>query len=473
MSKLLVVDDEQSICWGLSRLGESNGHEVVTASSAEQGLAMVDDGPPDVIVLDVRLPGMDGLTAISRFQERMGSVPVIVITAYGDLGTAVDAIHKGAFDYIVKPFDLEQVERVLERALASIAATSSPAVSEGHVGGLVGKTPAMQEAFKRIALAAEADGSVLISGESGTGKELAARAIHKFSRRADGPFVAVNIASLSPTLIESELFGHVEGAFTGARNARPGLLAQADGGVLFLDEVADIPLPTQVKLLRMFEQGEYLPVGHDRPVRTDFRVVSATHRSLVDRVNDGAFRHDLYFRLCGFQIDMPPLRERRHDIGPLAEHFIEILAKQGGRRTRRAAETLHELQHRYWHGHVRELRNAIEHALVVARGGVILPEHLAPPAFLAAQGDSNTARPDEEIARLVRTWAEAQLSEPGGSKEIYEKLLRVIEPSLIEVALNKHRGQCAPAARTLGLHRTTLRKKLKQYDIGEGSSGPS
>jgi two-component system nitrogen regulation response regulator GlnG len=239
--------------------------------------------------------------------------------------------------------------------------------------------------------------------------------------------------------------------------------------VLFLDEVADIPLPTQVKLLRVLEQGEFLPVGHDRPVRMDFRVISATHRSLVERMNEGLFRHDLYFRLCGFQIEMPPLRERRDDIRMLAEHFVGQLTRgDGARRPRISAEALAEWEGRPWYGNVRELRNAIEHALVLARWGVILPEHLAPPAFLSAQhGPSGATGTDEEIARLVRGWAELRLSDPRRAKDVYDQLLRVIEPSLLEVALAKYRGQCAPAARSLGLHRTTLRKMLARYGIGE------
>ena len=245
---------------------------------------------------------------------------------------------------------------------------------------MVGSSPAIQEVFKRIAVVAPTEACVHIRGESGTGKELVARAIHQYSHRCDGPFVPVNVASLSPSLAESELFGHARGAFTGAEQARKGLLEQADGGTLFFDEVADIPLPIQVKLLRVLEYGEILPVGANRPVRSDFRVISATHRNLHERVVQGKFREDLFFRLITFEVEIPPLRERRSDVAELTEHFLDVLsAKNGCPRPPLAAETLAALEGRQWYGNVRELRNAVEHAMILARGGAILPEHLPPP----------------------------------------------------------------------------------------------
>ena len=445
-------------------------------------------------MLDVRLPGMDGLTAIEHFRQRVGHVPIVVITAYGDLGTAVEAVRNGAFEYIVKPFDLQQMERVIVRALESIQETGNAGRQTGgdgppveHVGGIVGRTPAMQEVFKRIALVAASDASVLLCGESGTGKELAARAVHRYSNRAEGPFVAVNVGSLSPTLAESELFGHVRGAFTGADESHTGLLVRADGGTLFLDEVADIPLPTQVKLLRALEHGEVLPVGSSETVKTDFRVISATHQSLEKNIKQGAFRHDLYFRLCGFQIDLPPLRDRTDDMAELAEHFLFQFSRENGPRgagfpachdesagskacptPRLSDEALAELKRRPWYGNVRELRNAVEHAAILARGGTIIPEHLPPPAedpsAISPAGISNR---ESEITALLRQWAEAKLSDPAQANEVYAELLRLVEPPVLEAALEKHFGHCSQAARTLGLHRTTLKKKLDQHGLGE------
>lgn len=469
MSKLLVVDDEQSICWGLSQLGESIGHEVVTASSAEQALQLTERMRPDAIVLDVRLPGMDGLAAMKHLRERVGEVPVIVITAYGDLDTAVQAVRNGAFEYIVKPFNLDKVQSALTRALVTHEKTAPQHKPSGGVHGLIGHSLAMQEVFNQIALSAAADTSVLLTGESGTGKELAARAIHQYSHRADGPFVAVNIASLSESLAESELFGHTHGAFTGAEQDRVGLLVQANGGTLFLDEVADIPLPAQVKLLRALEHGEVVPVGSVESIKTDFRIVSATHQDLLKKVQEGTFRHDLYYRLAAFRIELPPLRDRRDDIQDLAEHFLAA-ATHGRADASRAISNraLAELKSRPWFGNVRELRNAIEHSVILARGGVIEPYHLPEPIesspISPTEGELQV---DESVATLIRRWTEAQLADSGEAADLYEQLLGLVEPPLLAAVLEKHRGQCAAAARRLGMHRTTLRKKLDQYAIEE------
>ena len=266
---------------------------------------------------------------------------------------------------------------------------------------IVGASPPMQEVFKRIALVAPSEACVHVRGESGTGKELVARAIHRYSRRAAGPFVAVNMASLSPTLAESELFGHVRGAFTGAEQSRKGLLEQAGGGTIFLDEVADIPMALQVKLLRVLEFGEIVPVGGEQAVRSDFRMISATHQDLQQRVAEGKFRHDLYFRLITFEIELPPLRQRRDDIGPLAEHFLDVLADRNpGPRPSLSPEALAELRRREWFGNVRELRNAIEHAMILARGGIIGREHLPPPLLPAGTPGREHAGQEEAIALL-------------------------------------------------------------------------
>ncbi|MGB6042539.1 MAG: sigma-54 dependent transcriptional regulator [Pirellulales bacterium] len=465
MPKLLVVDDEQTICWGLKRMGERIGLQVATASSAEDALTEVENNRPDVIVLDIRLPGMDGLTAIDHFRERLGSVPIIVITAFGDLNTAVQAVRSGAFDYIVKPFELEQIKTSVQRALEFERHTPQEFQAGQTVGDLVGKSAVMQDVFRRIALAAASDANVLIVGESGTGKELAARAIHDFSSRAEGRFVAVNVASLSMSLAESELFGHVRGAFTGADQPRVGLLVQADGGTLFLDEVADIPLTVQVKLLRALEHGEVIPVGSNDKVKTNFRMVSATHQLLLNNVRDGTFRHDLFFRLCAFEIHMPALRQRREDLHELADYFVNQLASETqSNPTPLADETYAELERRDWFGNIRELRNAIEHALILARGGIIMPDHL--PASIQASAIKHQSPIEDKpslIASLISQWAEAQLNGPQETADLYEQLLSIVEPALLEQALQQSGGQYSLAARKLGLHRTTLRRKLDQY----------
>jgi two-component system nitrogen regulation response regulator GlnG len=499
MAHLLIVDDEPSICWGLAKLAESLGHSAATAASAEQGLEAATVRRPDVIVLDVRLPGMSGVAAMHHFRRTLGSVPIIIITAFGDLATAVETVRNGAFEYLLKPFDLTAAQRAIERATDSLLPPSAVAdASPAHdgEGPIVGHSAAIQEVFKRIAVVAPSDACIHLRGESGTGKELAAREIHHYSRRSGGPFVAVNVASLSESLAESELFGHARGAFTGAAQLRKGLLEQAHGGTIFLDEVADIPLPLQVKLLRVLEHGEILPVGADRPVQSDFRLISATHQDLRRRVAEGRFRHDLYFRLITFEIEIPPLRQRREDIAELAAHFLTgLAAKNEQSRPAISAEALAELQRRPWLGNVRELRNAIEHAMILARGGIIVPEHLPPPLAPPEMGSGPISRdgsspavgwgspshpvdptaflrvPDamreEAIVSLVRQWAELQLQDPAGAEDLYDRLLRFMERPLLQAAMEHCGGQCLPAARRLGLHRTTLRKKLDELGIGD------
>jgi two-component system nitrogen regulation response regulator GlnG len=466
MSHVLVIDDEPAICWGLKKLSESRGLSCATASSAEEGLDRAAEKRPDAIILDVRLPGMDGLSAMQGLQRLAPEAPIIVITAHGDLSTAVEAVRQGAFDYLAKPFALDKVEGVLERALdrRDERRNQEPAEAprEVQLDGLIGRSPAMQEVFKRVALVAAADACVLLSGESGTGKELIARAIHRYSPRANKPFVAVNVASLSSSLAESELFGHVRGAFTGADDGREGLLVQADGGTLFLDEVADIPLPTQVKLLRALEHGEILPVGGSRPVRSNFRVVSASHQDLRACVRQGTFRHDLLYRLCAIQIELPPLRTRGSDVRELAEYFAAVLRPEGSA-ARLSAEALREIERRQWPGNVRELRNAIEHALILARGEAIRPEHLPPPEplLLPATGIDDVS----QLGELLRTWTASQLASGAPVENLYERFLELVEPHLLSAALQKHHGQVAAAARVLGMHRTTVKKKLDQYGI--------
>ncbi len=468
MAHLLVVDDESSICWGLSKLGQQMGHSVDVAASAEEGLEKACARRPDAVVLDVRLPGMDGLAALERFHDRFGPLPVIVITAFGELTTAVRAVRFGAFDYLTKPFELKAAERAIARALEAGPAESRapPRPDEDAEGRIVGSSPPMQELFKRVALVAPTEACVHLRGESGTGKELVARAIHRYSRRSGGPFVAVNVASLSPTLVESELFGHAQGAFTGADRPRKGLLERAHGGTIFFDEVADVPLPVQVKLLRALEYGEVLPVGAERPAAVDFRVISATHRDLRQRVAEGKFRHDLYYRLIAFEIGIPPLRDRPGDLRPLAEHFLDLLAARNDRpRPAISPAALADLEARTWHGNVRELRNAIEHAMVLSRSGLIEPEHLPEPAASPVLAGQSA---EETLALLVRRWAEVRLRRGvADGAELHEELLRVVEPPLFQAALEQNKGQCAAAARQLGLHRTTLRRKLDQYGIAE------
>ena len=457
--RILVIDDEPTICWAMERMGKASGLDVQAAASAEQGLQRIEEFQPDAILLDVRLPGMDGLSAVTRFRQRLPQVPIVIMTAHGDLDTAVRAVGEQVFEYIVKPFDLDQIREIIEQALRARIGGQPTLASSEPISGFIGKTAVMQEVFKGVALAASSDANVLVTGESGTGKELAARAIHRHSKRSDGPFVAVNIASLTATLAESELFGHVRGAFTGAESDREGLLVQADGGTLFLDEVADIPLQAQVKLLRVLEEGQVVPVGGREAKRTDFRIVAATHQDLWSAVEARKFRHDLFFRLAAFRVHLPALRDRSDDIPVLAEYFLE----QFGRSAEQLSdETANALKRRHWYGNVRELRNAIEHATIVARQGAIQPWHL--PEAIARPLDGCQPiepNPSASLQELVVDWTRAAMSRGAGEGNLHESLLEIVERPLFETVLAEMDGNYRAAAERLGIHRTTLKRKFE------------
>ena len=465
MARILVVDDEPSICWSLTRLGRVAGHAVTTAGSISEALSAATSAQFDLVLLDVRLPDRDGLSALPDLRTHLNEVPVVVMTAYGDLSTAVSAVRQGAFEYLIKPFDLATVERVIARALAARDAISEPAsaLSGGVEGMLVGRSPVMQSVFKEIALAAASDAGVHLLGESGTGKELVARAIHQFSPRSTGPLVVAHLASLNDSVAESELFGHVRGAFTGASESRRGLLEQAHGGTLFLDEVAEISPSLQVKLLRAIEYGEILPVGTAEPRFVNFRVISATHQDLRQLVAAGKFRHDLFYRLNTFQIGIPALRERPEDIGEMAKHFVQISSQRSGLASppRIAASTIAELQKRDWPGNVRELRNAIEFAVIQARGSTLLPEHLPPVRTMVASAEPVA----DSVVVGLRQWAEQLWSDQEPPSSVYERLLALVEKPVLEVALAHHSGQVAAAARSLGLHRITVHRKAKALGL--------
>ncbi len=461
MKHVLIIDDEEAVCWALQRALGREGLSVAVAASAEQGLDLARQQPPDAVVLDVRLPGMDGLKALGKLREVAPGVPAVVITAFGNLSTAVRAVEGGAFDYLTKPFDLRQaldaVRRALQRRPDPAAAEAVAPASTAEE--IVGRGPAMQAVFKRIALVAPRDACVLITGESGTGKELVARAVHRHSPRRDRPFLPVHVAALNPNLVESELFGHVRGAFTGATQARPGLLALADGGTVFLDELADIPLAVQVKLLRVLEHGELLPVGGTQPQRLDVRVLAATHQDLARCVGEGRFRHDLFFRLNVFQLALPPLRERVEDIADLAEHFLRRFEP---RALPLEPRTLRYLESLPWFGNVRELRNALEHAAIVARGGPLLPEH-----FPVAGNAPGPATPAEEVSAAVRKWLADRVRAAGGAApaDLYAEFLRMAEPALLDDVLSRLGGNRWAASQWLGLNRATVRKKLAAYGL--------
>jgi len=455
---VLIIDDEEAVAWALRKACERQGYRAVVCATAEDGLASAAAHPPDAVFLDIRLPGMDGLTALGRLRTVAPDAGVIVITAHGNLSTAVQAVAGGAFDYLAKPFDLDQALDAVTRALDRT--TTAPPPADAGDDELIGNSPAVQSVFKRIALVAPTTACVLITGESGTGKELVARAVHAHSDRAANVFLPVHVAALNPNLVESELFGHVKGAFTGADRTRPGLLALADGGTVFLDELADIPLAVQAKLLRVLERQEVLPVGGIEPQKVSVRIVSATNANLAEEVTAGRFRHDLFFRLNVYPIHLPALRDRTDDIPRLAEHFLRTFAPTAAGPL--PPETVAVLRARAWPGNIRELKNAMEYAAIVARGGPIRPEHLPEPTAL-----SGGATVPEKLRAAVREWAREQVRLAAGTEpaDLYPKLLAEIEPVLLAEVLEQVSGNRLVAGRWLGLARATVRKLIRKYHL--------
>lgn len=464
MANILVVDDEPSICWSFRELLRDDGHAVTIASSAEEAVQAAGRESPDAVFLDVRLPGMSGLDAIPKLRRKIGNAPIIVMTAFGSLKTAVSAVEQGVFDYLPKPFDIDQAVNLLKRALESRpsnGAKTDQTASED--GPLVGTSPPMQAVFRQLALVASSDAPVLITGESGTGKELAARAIHANSLRRKGPLVPVSVAALNPLAVESELFGHVKGAFASADCDHSGLLELAHNGTLLLDEIGDVPASLQVKLLRAIEQREVTPVGDVQPRAIDFRIIATTHRRLDELIQAGQFREDLYFRLSVVRIEMPALRERPEDIPLLARHFLKLLGEPHASK-QFTPNALCELARRAWPGNVRELRNAVEHAAVMSRGEIIDVEQL--PTAYRILGESG--RGDSHLERELARWCEeklAALSDAEPESDLYESLLSSIEPVVLRAVLTHCGGNRAAASRVLGLHRATLRQKLNHYGI--------
>ncbi|MFM7038950.1 MAG: sigma 54-interacting transcriptional regulator [Planctomycetaceae bacterium] len=464
MSRVLIIDDEPALCWSLAEALKQSGHTVQTAGSVEQSRQRFAAFEPDVIAVDVRLPGIDGLTALSEWRRQRPDVPVIVMTAFGDLPTAARAFAEGAFEYLVKPFHLDAFTEVIVRALQRepLAAAESFGASDSE---LTGRSAAMQAVYRQLALVAPTPFPVLLLGETGTGKELAARAIHRHSRVAAGPWITVCPAALNPTLIESELFGHVRGAFTGAQEARTGLFEAAAGGTLFLDEIADTPLAVQVKLLRVLETRRFNPVGSGEERTTNARFLAATHRNLPQMIAAGTFREDLYHRLSAFTVQLPPLRDRLEDLPLLVERLISLTG-DSLRPASVSPDLITALAQRPWAGNVRELRNAVDHALVMARGRMLRAEHL-PPVISASAPNA-----DQKLAEAISLWVRSQLD--AGCDHLPEDLYAIVHQHLdaafLPAVLRLTQQNRTAAARILGLDRATLRSRLKAISGSETQS---
>jgi two-component system nitrogen regulation response regulator GlnG len=465
--RVLIVDDDESVRWVLKKSLEKEGIDAVLAKDAAEAFNRLKEDNIALVLMDIRMPGMSGFEALAKIQSEGRDVSVIIMTAQATMQNAIEAMRRGAYDYITKPFDLDEVNILVKKALdvrrLSQEVNSLRAeVREKYEGGLVGNTPAMQEIYKTIGRVAESDATVLVHGESGTGKELVARAIHYHSRRAGRPFVAVNSAAIPSELLESELFGHEKGAFTGAVARKIGKFEAAAGGTIFLDEIGDMNLALQGKLLRVLQEKEFERVGGTEPIRTDVRVIAATHHNLEKMVRENRFREDLFYRLNVIQINIPPLRKRRDDIAPLAEYFLQ--KHQTGREGTRKVltpETLKALRAYDWPGNVRELENAVQRAIALSQGDRIFPDALPPQIFKPGHGVTLSFENflEEKLADLVERM--------GGLEhgDIYSLVLHRVEKPLITLVLRKTEGNQVRAANLLGINRNTLRKKIKELGI--------
>jgi two-component system nitrogen regulation response regulator GlnG len=478
---VLVADDEASIRFVLREALTEAGHEVTEAADGNEAREKLASQRFDLALLDIRMPGPSGLELLDEVTARGPDAPLVVIlTAQNTFENAVEAMKRGAFDYLTKPFDLPQIQALVEKArmlrglrgeVANLRRQVGEVFRTGEI--LVGKTPAMLELWKTIGRVAASDATVLILGESGTGKELVARAIHYHSRRREGPFVAVNMTALPSELIEAELFGHERGAFTGATEARSGRFREADGGTLLLDEIGDLPLGLQAKLLRVLQERVVVPLGGRQALPIDVRIIASTHRDLPALVAEKKFREDLYFRLNVVPVRIAPLRERRADIPLLVSHFVERFSTELGVRRRWPTEgALEQLARHAWPGNVRELENAVKRALVLAAGDVITADDIEHATSPAPSASADWA----ELAR--RELAERLASGDSGSEETegsgpYWSFVSRLERAVIREALSHSRGNQIQAARLLGINRNTLRKKIVELGLAAGDGDES
>ena len=459
MKPVWIVDDDRSIRWVFEKALGREGIAFLSFPSAAEALDALSDGPPQVLVSDIRMPGPSGLQLLQTVKERHPTVPVIVMTAYSDLESAVAAFQGGAYEYLPKPFDVDQAVDLIRRALDESQREAAALEPVAEAPEILGQAPAMQEVFRAIGRLSQSAATVLITGESGSGKELVARALHRHSARSSKPFVAINTAAMPKDLLESELFGHERGSFTGAQAQRRGRFEQADGGTLFLDEIGDMPADLQTRLLRVLSDGSFYRVGGHQQIKTNVRVIAATHQDLDARVREGTFREDLYHRLNVIRIRLPAMRERREDIPLLARHFLTHSATQLGVDPKRLSEEVVEHIARLdFPGNVRQLENLCHWLTVMAPGQVIEVGDL--PAEFRGEGSSITA--SDWVAALEQ---EVELRLGRGESGILDLLGRQFEKSLIIKALARTGGRRIEAATLLGMGRNTITRKIQELGI--------
>ena len=459
-----IVDDDSSIRWVLEKAFSSANISAASFDGGHNLLAALDHGQPEVIISDIRMPNIDGMTLLNDINSKFPDIPVIIMTAHSDLDSAVNAYQGGAFEYLPKPFDIDEAVSLTKRAL--LHAREQNAQNQKHQDaspavGIIGEAPAMQEVFRAIGRLSRSSISVLINGESGTGKELVAHALHLHSPRSQAPFIPLNMAAIPKDLIESELFGHEKGAFTGANAVRHGRFEQAHNGTLFLDEIGDMPLDIQTRLLRVLADGQFYRVGGHSPIKVDVRIIAATHQNLEDRVAQNEFREDLFHRLNVIRIHIPSLKERREDIPQLCAHFLKLAADELSVETK----TVHKSALEYlcqcdWPGNVRQLENICRFLTVMASGQEILIDDL--PAELSEQQIKNSLNGDSWQTSLT-TWMDDQLKQ--GKNNILDEVTPEFEKILLERALTFTKGHKQEAAKKLGWGRNTLTRKLKDLNM--------
>ncbi|HKX93601.1 MAG TPA: nitrogen regulation protein NR(I) [Methylibium sp.] len=492
MKPIWIVDDDQSIRFVLEKALAREDLPVRSFSSPREVLAALDGGDtPQVLVSDIRMPGGSGIDLLATVKERLPGLPVIIMTAYSDLDSAVSAFQGGAFEYLPKPFDLPKAVELIRRAIEESLREAVGDERIAQMPEMLGQAPAMQDVFRAIGRLSQSHVMVLITGESGSGKELVARALHKHSPRGSGPFVAINTAAIPKDLLESELFGHERGAFTGAQTTRRGRFEQAEGGTLFLDEIGDMPFDLQTRLLRVLSDGQFYRVGGHNPLKSNVRVIAATHQNLEERVRQGAFREDLFHRLNVIRLRLPPLRERREDIPALARSFLQKSAKELGVETKRLSEAaLARLTAFDYPGNVRQLENVCHWLTVMAPAQVVEPKDLPPellagpaaprlpqpvaaaeawtdggaeaaPPVAAAQAAPTTGVWLEDLEREARTLLDA------GVPDVWDALTRKFEAQLIHTALDITRGRRIEAAHKLGIGRNTITRKIQELGLDD------
>ncbi|MFK0573064.1 nitrogen regulation protein NR(I) [Endozoicomonas sp.] len=470
-SKVWIVDDDQAIRWVLERALNSAGIETQSFDAPAKVLAALESSEPEVLVSDVRMPGMNGLELLKAVHELKPDVPVIIMTAHSDLDSAVSSYQSGAFEYLPKPFDIDEAVALVKRGQEhrQQQQTEAPVVEEIQATEIIGEAPAMQEVFRAIGRLSHSNITVLINGQSGTGKELVARALHRHSPRAGRSFIALNMAAIPRDLIESELFGHEKGAFTGAGGMRRGRFEQAGGGTLFLDEIGDMPADTQTRLLRVLAEGEFYRVGGHTPVKADVRIIAATHQNLEKLVEEGTFREDLFHRLNVIRVHLPRLSDRQEDIPRLARFFLD----KAGKELEVEPKILHPETARYicsldWPGNVRQLENTCRWLTVMASGREVLVSDLPPELMAKGENEGAEVTGYGSWEQLFRQWCDRELA--AGHVGILDQAVPAFETIVIESALAYTGGRKKDAAELLGWGRNTLTRKIKELNLEPSES---